>query len=258
MAEDEPRSPAGDDGAPAEPAAPQRRRRWVLPVLVAVLVLALLVGGWLVAATRGVDRCQAATDRATPVCDGDLTLADVRTPTSIPADLPDGLDEVARAFEAFFAQERWSTTSTSERAADGGAGEDDATTISVDGEILERRSPDGFVGLIRPGAGIARYEGERFWVPACVNGDRGWAPWTNADCVESERTGSKVVTRWASLREGSCEDAVAWWSATREDGRLTGWSLEAADRFRAEVTVNEPRSLSWPSRWWIAPAFFAG
>lgn len=238
MVEDPWARPAeGADPLPEPATGGRGGQRWVLPALLVLLVVMLLAGGWLVAAKRGVDEFRSASgDDPTPTCDDDLTIESVRPQVPSPQGVPDGLDRVVRAFDAYFAQERWSFTDASEDLT--GARSDHQMTLSVDGDVLERREPDGFVGLIRPGSGVARFEGDRFWVPACVNGNRGWAPFTNADCVESERKGASVVVRWSSHREGTCDDAVIHWSATLEDGALVGWSIEGEGRFRSTVTTD--------------------
>lgn len=242
----------------AQAAAKGRPRpRWVLPTLIVVLVFVLLAGAWVVAARRGVQEFDDASGgQTTGSCDDQYSAEDVRPEFLTPLDLPEELAPVADAFTAFFAQERWSYTDISQEAD--ASAPDSEIRFSVDGDVFERREPDGFVGLIRPRAGIARFEGDRFWVAACVNNLTGWQTLDDPGCIETTVDGSRTQVRWANVRDRTCEDAIGLMSATLEDGRLVEWTLEVKDRFVSTSTVEEPVSLDWPSRFWIVPSWLAG
>lgn len=253
MSDDGPWAAQADDETTGE----RPRRRWVLPVLVVALVLVLLAAAWVVAARRGVQQFDDALGEApTGSCDGQYSAADVRPEFLVPSALPEDLEPVAEAFTAFFAQERWSYTDVSQPAD--AAEPDSEIRFSVDGDVFERREPDGFVGRIRPGAGIARFEGDRFWVATCVNSLNGWQVLDDAGCIETDVDGARTQVRWANVRDHTCEDAIASMSATLEDGRLVEWTIEVEDLFVRTATAEEPVSLDWPSPLWIVPGWLAG
>lgn len=249
--------PPDEQGQEPDATAEPQNRRWVLGVLLAVLVCVVLGGGWVVAALEGAgDFDDELGDSGHSTCDGELTIDDVRPQAATPDDLPPELDDVAAAFETFFGQDRWSYTEVEdERSADGPAGD---LRISVDGEVFERRYADGFVGMIRPGAGVARYEGERFWVPVCVSGVPEVLRFKDADCVERDDEGATVRVTWAALRATSCAEAALRFSATLERGRLTSWTMELEGGRRYTATVAEPVELSWPSPVWVVPSWLPG
>lgn len=253
MVDDDPWAEPPDGGETTGPEASTRRRRWILPVLIAVLVLVVLAAGWVVAAKQGVRSFDDQAGGAHGDCDDDLEMGDVRPDHQAPSGLPDGLDEVAAAFDAYFAQERLSFTDVSVDETGGRTRSE--IRFSVDGDVYERRESDGFVGLIKPGAGIARFEGDRFWVPACVNGFPLASFFQSPDCVEHSTEGDTTTVRWATVRDGACDEALLWHGATLVDGDLTAWSMEAAGRFRTTWEVGEPVDLSWPSPLWIVPAW---
>jgi len=240
------------DLEPTDP--PRRTPTWAIVVRLASLAVVVLFGGWVVAAKTGLNRYEEASG-GTPdgACDGDLTSKDVRPPFVAPEGLPDEVAEVARAFESFFAQDRWSYRDVSEDLT--GADPDHEIRFAADGDLLERSEPDGFQGLIRPGAGIARYDENRFWVPACVNGFLFQPVFRTPQCVESDTRGETLHVRWVSQREGTCEDATSWFGATIQGEKLIEWTTELRGRVRQTATVVAPRSLSWPSPVWIVPSW---
>lgn len=239
------------------PPAWQGRPRWVLPALIAVLVLVLLAGAWVVAARQGVQAFDhAAGEPAPPPCGSELTSEDVRPEFLTPMDVPPELEVVADAFTTYFAQDRWSYTDTFQEAGRSTPGSE--IRFTVDGEVFERREPDGFVGLIRPGGSIARFEGDRFWLSTCVNSLTGWQMLDDAGCIAADVDGGRTQVRWANVRDHTCEGAIASMSATLEDGRLVEWTIEIEDRFTSTATVEEPSSLAWPSRIWIVPGWLVG
>lgn len=251
------RPPEGAEPAPRPADGAKRRPAWILPVLIAILVVVGLGGTWVIAASRAATGFVDQLEDEHSSCNEDLTIADVRPEIRAPADLPDGLDEVVDAFDAYFLRDRFSFT---DESADEDGPSDLEIRYSVDGDVLERRVSDGFVGMIKPGEGVAQFEGDRFWVTSCVNGFPQLPPFLEADCVDRTTDGDETTYRWTVRRDGTCEDAPLWFDATLRDGELASWGLEGAGEnvsFRTRFTVTEPRSLSWPSPLWIVPGFLA-
>lgn len=254
----EPLPESAREAEPTGTETPKPKSRARLLVLIGVLVVVALIGTWMIAGARAATEFDDSLDgEQHSMCDGELGIDDVRPEMTAPNDLPDGLDEVAAAFEAYFGQERFAFTDVSE---DEDGPSDIEIRYAVDGNVLERRTSEGFVGLIEPRAGVAQFEGDRFWVPACVSGFPTILPFDGPTCVEHTTKGDTTTVRWLNRDEGTCEGDQLWFEATLVDGDLTSWGVEAVGRqeFHTTWTVTDPVALSWPSPFWTVPGFLAG
>ncbi|MGN6694086.1 MAG: hypothetical protein ACTHN0_07905 [Aquihabitans sp.] len=219
----------------------------------AILVLVVVIGGWFLMAVQAASDFD---DRAggSGACSGNPDEL-IRPPRYANATMADELRPVAKAFDAYFAQDRF-------RYIEGGTRDgvpEDDIGIAVDGDLLQRTDEDGFIGLIDGGDRVAQFEGDRWWVPACVNGARfpDRSTLQAGDCASSAPAGKGTRYEWALLRDSdTCDDPPLQFSATIVDGLPTEWGFVLTSetrRIESTSTAVDPVSLTWPSPIWIVP-----